>query len=101
MRTIIATSPQLSNANERQWHRRIGWQIERTRRHSAGDKVRAERSDHGAVVGAERRPRYADGDAMLCGSLLRQGPNPRVSRDATADDQRLDPVVETCRDRLR
>ena len=40
-------------------------------RRAAGDELGAQRGDHGAVVGAQPRPRHAQGDARRVAALLR------------------------------
>ena len=54
----------------------VGRQVERGRRAPAGDHLRPERRDHGAVVGAEAGPRHPHAYADLRGPRLGHRPQP-------------------------
>ena len=72
--TVRVTSPQTSTRGDRL--AAVGRQVERGRRTPAGDHLRAERGDHGAVVGAQAGPRHPHAYADRRGALLRHRAQP-------------------------
>ncbi len=65
-----------------------------------GHHLGAERRDHGPVVGAQPRPWHPQRHTGLVAPLLGQRPQPRVRRDATADEQVVDLVLRAGEQRL-
>ena len=68
----------------------VGRQVQGGRRTSAGDHLRAERGDHGAVVGAQPGPRHPHAYADARSPLLGHRAQPRVGGDPAADEQVVD-----------
>ena len=67
------------------WERGVGAKAERRRGVARRDKLRPERRDHRTVVGAERKRRHAQLDALRSAAFGGQLSNAGVCRDSPAE----------------